>query len=141
VSMKLLWLKQEGLIKRFLLIRWPAVDPDHQLSFIAAIPNFNPRALHPLLTVSQKELLAVYPLHNIESTSLALLPCLTLIKSLQPSTVQFQLCAIPPCFHDGIKMALSFQSAPLLSTPLTYFLCCVHGYRGTSAALLDTLPS
>lgn len=34
----LLQLKQEGLINRLPLVRWPIVDPYHQMSFIGLIP-------------------------------------------------------------------------------------------------------
>lgn len=43
--------------------------PQPPLSFIHPIHNFNLQAVHLFLTVSLKELLAVYPLLNIESNS------------------------------------------------------------------------
>ena len=58
-------LKQEGLIDRLHLIRWAVVDPDHQLFFIGLIPILNKQALNLFLTVSHRELLAVYSLVNI----------------------------------------------------------------------------
>ena len=65
----LLQLNEEGLISRLFLIRWPVVDSYYQVLFISSVANSNPQALNLLLTISQREVLAVYPVFNIEGNS------------------------------------------------------------------------
>lgn len=51
------------------MIRWPVVDPDHQLSFVGLNPDFNPQARNLCLTISQRQLFAVRRLFVIGSNS------------------------------------------------------------------------
>lgn len=53
----------------FPMIKQSVVDPDHQVSFIGPVPNFNPQILSLVRNVSQRQFFAVYPLLNIECNS------------------------------------------------------------------------
>ena len=86
-------LEQESLVNSLPLIRWPVVYPYHQLTFISPIPNSNPQALDLFLTASQRELLTVYPLIDIEGNSPTLRT--SPIPSKEPS------CGVPVHCRGG----------------------------------------
>ena len=102
-------LEQESLVNSLPLIRWPVVYPYHQLTFISTIPNSNLQALDLFLTVSQRELLTVYPLFDIEGNS-PTLPT-SPIPSKEPIPISGSIPVvgvIPPCFCDSNKV-ITFQ--------------------------------
>jgi len=98
--------------------------PHHQMPFIGPVPNFfNSQALSLFITVSQRQLFAVYLLLNIQSNfpTSPILP----IPSKKPITLNhgvsvFQMWVIPPCFCDSSKIIVfqlrhSFQFLLLIS--------------------------
>ena len=61
---------QESPISRLLLIRQHVVHPEHQMSLIGLVPNFNLCVLNLNVAVSQRQLFMVYPLLNIQGNCL-----------------------------------------------------------------------
>ena len=99
-----------------------------------AVLDFYPQALDLIVAVPHTQLLAIDPIPITEGNSATLLPCLSLLKSLQTSIREFQ------SLHDSNQVAL-FPVAPRFPAPPVSFPCCMHCHRGTSARLLASLPS
>lgn len=110
---------QKGLINRFILIRWPAVEPKHQMCFIGLIPNFNPHTLYLLLTVSQWELLTVYPHFSIKGNSPSSPISPSLLKAYSP-----QWCCASYVNHPTIFQWL--YTAEFVPFILEHLQACRH---------------
>lgn len=97
-----LQLKQEGLLDRLPLIRWPVVDSDHVLCW--SLPNFNPQALYHPDCYSERApcSLSTY-WHRGQLPTPPTLP----IPSRKPIALNGGIPIMlitPPCFCDGNKI-------------------------------------
>lgn len=122
-SLHLLQLKREGLVNMFSLIRQTAVDLEHQMSVFGLIPDLKPQFQAPnlVVAVSQRQLLAIYPLCNIEGNSPA--PPALPISRKKPVALSCQLydspqhvsvIAIRSQFSNSTTITISSLSFPML---------------------------